>query len=238
MSVPKRDLPCAYCGRSLATEEDHVIARQFFPAEQSYRGNLRKVPACRRCNRAKQKVEDGPAVIVQFGHFSEASQKILQDRAPRTLHKNQRLHRALRRGLREVLVRKPSGLMVPSLAIHLSPKERSEMWGWFQYVAKGLYYYELTKVLPSGHILHFVKPQSLEQFVVLRDLIGGEKAERREFASGEIRYIFSRNDAEEITGWLMAFKSIEMAWFTVGPQSATILARAATTSHLEFSRFA
>jgi len=128
--------------------------------------------------------------------------------------------------------------MVPSLAIHLSPKERSEMWGWFQYVAKGLYYYELTKVLPSGHILHFVKPQSLEQFVVLRDLIGGEKAERREFASGEIRYIFSRNDAEEITGWLMAFKSIEMAWFTVGPQSATILARAATTSHLEFSRFA
>jgi hypothetical protein len=222
VNIRKKNVPCAYCGCSPATEEDHVIARQFFPADRRYRDNLPKVPACRRCNGAKQKAEDGPGLIFQFGHFSEASQTIIHGRARRTLQKNKRLHRVLQKGLKNVLLRKPSGLLVPSLVINLSHEELSQVWNWFRYVAKGLYFYETGTALPNGHTLHLVKPLSLEQFQGLRDLIGGEGAERREFASGEIRYIFSRNANEQFTGWLIAFKSIDMAWFTVGPVSAAV----------------
>jgi hypothetical protein len=96
------------------------------------------------------------------------------------------------------------------------------MWAWFEYVAKGLYYYELTKPFQVGTHCASSNLKASNSSCFFGDPIGGEKAERREYASGEIRYIFSRNDAEEIAGWLMTFKSIDMAWFTVGPQSATI----------------
>src|SRR5262249_32344047 len=124
--VRSQNLACSYCGEP-ATESDHVIARQFFPAAQVYRGGLPQVPACRTCNGAKQKVEDGPGVIFQFGHSGEASRQLLLTRVRRTFHKNRRLHEALRRSLRKVLVKRSSGVLVPSLAFTLSPRELSDI---------------------------------------------------------------------------------------------------------------
>jgi 5-methylcytosine-specific restriction endonuclease McrA len=60
---PCSDIVCAYCGQPGANERDHVIAKQFFPPNQLYRGNLPQVPSCGACNRRKQRVEDGPAVL-------------------------------------------------------------------------------------------------------------------------------------------------------------------------------
>ncbi len=220
----KQNLPCAYCGDLPATEADHVIARQFFPADQAYRGGLPQVPACRTCNGAKQKVEDGPAVIFQFGHSSEASRQLLLARVRRTLQKNRRLHGSLRRSLRKVLVKRPSGVLVPSLAFTLSPRELSDIWAWFRYVAKGLYYFEFCSVLPADHTIHLVKPATFEHFVILRDLIVRDsKRQAREYASGELRYVYTHNQAEQLTMWLLAFKSIEMFWLTVGPFSAAVV---------------
>jgi len=142
------------------------IARQFFPAKQIYRGNLPKVPACAKCNSAKQRVEDGPGVIFQFGHSSDASRTLLLTQVSRRLQKNKRLHRSLRRALGEVIVKLPSGLLIPSLAITLSPRELADMWAWFHYVAQGLYYFELRTILPADHTIHLVKPTTFEQFVI------------------------------------------------------------------------
>lgn len=88
---------CTYCDSSPPSEEDHVVARQFFPSEDKFRGGLPKVPACGECNRIKQRVEDTVAVYLQFGHASEASTKVLEGRVPRTLQKNRRLARSLTR---------------------------------------------------------------------------------------------------------------------------------------------
>jgi hypothetical protein len=221
--IRKQNLPCAYCGHP-ATEPDHVIARQFFPPEQLYRGGLPQVPVCRKCNGAKQKVEDGPAVIFQFGHSSDASRQLLLSRVRRTLQKNRRLHRSLRRSLRRVVVKRRSGVLVPSLAFTLSSRELSDIWTWFHYVAKGLYYFELREVLPADHTIHLVKPATFEHFVILRDLIVRDSKRRaREYAAGELRYLYTQNQEEQLTMWLLAFKSIEMFWLTVGAASATVV---------------
>jgi hypothetical protein len=219
----KKSLACAYCGGP-ATERDHVIARQFFPADQVYRGGLPQVPGCRSCNGAKQKVEDGPGVIFQFGHSSEASRQLLLTRVPRTLQKNRRVHGALRRSLREVVVKWPSGVLVPSLAFTFSPRELWDIWAWFRYVARGLYYFEFSRILPTNHTIHLVKPATFEHFVILRDLIVRDsKRLAREHAAGEFRYVYTYNEPEQLTMWLLAFKSIDMFWLTVGPVSAAVV---------------
>jgi hypothetical protein len=219
----KQSFACAYCGDP-ANESDHVIARQFFPADQVYRGGLPQVPACRTCNGAKQKVEDGPGVIFQFGHSSEASRQLLLTRVPRTLQKNRRLHGALRRSLRDVVIKRQSGVLVPSLAFMLSPRELSDIWDWFQYVARGLYYFEFCQILPTDHTIHLVKPATFEHFASLRDLIVRDpKRQAREYAAGEFRYVYTYNEAEQLTMWLLAIKSIDMFWLTVGSASAAVV---------------
>lgn len=96
------------------------------------------------------------------------------------------------------------------------------MWAWFRYVAQGLYYFELRTILPAEHTIHLVKPTSFDHFVIFRDLITRDsKRQTREHASGEIRYAYTRNDEEQLTMWLFAFKSIEMFWLTAGPVSRT-----------------
>jgi hypothetical protein len=55
----------------------------------------------------------------------------------------------------------------------------------------------------------------------LRDLINrASNRQAREHALGELRYVYARNDAEQLTMWLLAFKSIDMFWLTVGPLSS------------------
>ena len=147
---------CAYCGSPGADERDHVIARQFFPPDHAYRGDLPQVPSCGTCNRGKQRAEDGPAVLFQFGHDSEASRRVLKERVPRTLAKNRRLYTSLRQGLQEALVRLPSGIVVPVLGIHLSPRELSDSHSWFQFVTRGLYCFEFSIPLPADHSVHLL----------------------------------------------------------------------------------
>jgi hypothetical protein len=221
----KKTRPCAYCGRPLGATDDHVIARQFFPDEFKYRDGLPKVPACPDCNTAKQRAEDGPAVLFQFGHSSDASRKVLLTDVRRRLAGNRRLHRSLRQGLKSVLVKQPGGLLVPSLGVNLDQPLLSNMWAWFRYVAQGLYRFEVGSVLPADHTIHIVRPTTPGHFRILRDVIFSDpNRQGREHALGELRYLYGRKDAEQVTMWLLAFKSIDMFWITAGPLAASVRA--------------
>jgi hypothetical protein len=90
---------CVYCGVNPATEREDVFAKQFFPPEHQYRGNLVKVPACGICNRKKQEAEDSPGIFFQFSDATPASEAVLEKRALRTFKKNERLRRAFQQGL-------------------------------------------------------------------------------------------------------------------------------------------
>ena len=208
---------CAYCGRLGADEEDHVIARQFFPAEERYRGGLPKVPCCGRCNRKKQRVEDGPAVLFQFGHDSNGSRGVLTKRVPKTLSKNRRLHASLRKGLQEVLVRHPSSLVVPALGITLSARELADSYTWFQLVTRGLCCFEFGAPLLADHTVHLLRPVD-DRFDVFIDLIRNDRRHRtRTFADGEFKYAVAHNDTDGVSLWFYAFKSINILALTLAP---------------------
>jgi len=213
---------CTYCGEPGAAEDDHVIARQFFPSDGRYRDSLPKVPSCGRCNRQKQRVEDTAGVLFLFGDGSEASRRVLSNRVPRTLKKNARLHRSLRRGLEEVLLRSPAGVLVPATAINVSAREQRDAHQWFRLVARGVYFLELKTPLPQDHTIHLLRPVD-ERFNVFRDLmLSARTLVRRAFADGHFRYAFAHNAADEVSMAFLEFKSIWMFTLTL-PPSATHL---------------
>jgi hypothetical protein len=209
---------CAYCGRREAPEDDHVIARQFFPPEEVFRAGLPQVPSCGECNRAKQKVEDGPAVFLQFGHSSDASTRVVEARLRRTLAKNQRLRTALSKGLKRVWLRTEAGVLTPSMVIELSPRELRDLNRWFRFVTQGLYRFEFGENIPADHDIILFSPRNQNQYGALRYLIDADSHKQvRSVAQGEFEYLFTRNVVEELSGWLYRFKSVDIFAVTLGP---------------------
>jgi hypothetical protein len=125
------------------------------------------------------------------------------------------LHTSLRQGLQEVLVRLPSGIVIPALGIHLSPRELSDSYAWFQFVTRGLYCFEFGVPLPADHSIHLLRPTD-ERFNVFTELIlRDHNHQKRSLASGEFRYTFVSNRVEEISLWFYAFKSINIFALTL-----------------------
>lgn len=213
------DVQCTYCDSSPAPEEDHVVARQFFPPEDKFRGGLPKVPSCGECNRRKQRLEDTVAVYLQFGHASEASTKVLEGRVLRTLQKNRRLARSLKRSFQRVLLRLESGILVPGLSFRLDDDVLAHMHDWFCFVITGLYRWETGANLPQTHSVHLVKPNTRKQYETLLKLLCGDSQHvHRTFAAGELQYIYAVSRIDPISGWVLAFKSVEMFAVTLGPE--------------------
>jgi hypothetical protein len=209
---------CTYCGKQSSCEDDHVIARQFFPPEQKFRSNLPRVPSCGECNRAKQRVEDIVGVLFQFGHASEASGKVLNQRVARTLAKNKKLAKSLRKGLQKRWIKLPSGIVIQGLAIEMTMEHLRAAKTWFCFIVKGLYRYELKIIFPPLHFLYLIKP-SKEQFISFRDIIlNTTNHKKRVYANGEFKYIYATNSNEDLSLWIYCFKSIIVVAVTIGPK--------------------
>jgi hypothetical protein len=221
VGVGRSNAVCAYCSSAPGKEDDHVIARQFFPPEQTYRGNLPKVPSCANCNRAKQRAEDTVGVYLPFGHASPASRQVIEDRIPRTLAKNERLARSLRRGARRT----------PQLVFELDDNVVAHIHDWFTFLTKGLYRHETGEPLPNAHSIHLLKPAMKKQYeTLLNPLRRDSRHVRRAFAQSEFRYHFAISRVDPISGWLFAFKSADVFAVTLGPSCPEVV-RASTSLH-------
>lgn len=223
MATPPAGSICAYCSTREAVEEDHVVARQFFPNVLKYRDQLPKVPSCRICNQWKQQVEDGPAVLLQFGHASEASRRVLLERVRRTLRKNLRLGRALNRGLRWIWLRRHSGLVTREQAFELEDRELADLNDWFRLIIRGLYSYEVGAPLEAEHTVHLLRPAMPEQYAVLRRLIANHRSTYRSCGNGEFQYAFAAGNQDAVSAWLLAFKSVDMGAVTLPPDVPQLL---------------
>jgi hypothetical protein len=224
----KRDTErmCAYCADNPAREEDHVIARQFLPNEFVYRDKLPTAPACSRCNRLKQKYEDSAGAILQFGHDSDASRKVLDQRVGKTLRKNARLFRALRDGMhREWLPDKTGSILQERLVIHINSEELFYINQWFGFITKGLYHFEMKAVLPKEYKVYLLKPATQEEFDAWATFILDTKnPQEKTVANCEFKYIFARNAEDSaFTIWLFVFKSVEVLAFTLSPDTPSSL---------------
>jgi len=221
MSKINVDRICAYCINTGALEDDHVIARQFFPNEVIYRDNLPKVPTCRKCNREKQKYEDSAGVIFQFTHNSDASRKVLDDRVPRTLAKNARLLKALQAGMHRAWTRDKSGLLVQRLVIDINQEELFYINQWYRFITKGLYHFEMQEPLPAEYDIYLLKPTTQAEFDSwVEYLLNTRNSQERQLANGEFSYAFSNNSQDKaLSMWLFVFKSVEVFSFTVSRNS-------------------
>jgi len=219
MSKPKIAMTCVYCGVDTATEREDVLAKQFFPPEQRYRGDLVKVPACGNCNRTKQKMEDSAGIFFQFSDATPALEAVLEKRALRTFKKNERLKRAFQQGCHWLWVQLESGVLVKRLAIQLTQEESYHINEWFKFLTKGLFYYEFKEILPKDHLIYLLKPIDYHQFRFYLDFILNSHNHRsRSLANGEFRYIMASNDKDGLSIWMFFFRSVEMVAVTASPE--------------------
>lgn len=124
---------CVYCLEAEADDGDHVLSRQFVLPE--HRDNLPKVPACRRCNNEKSKLEHYLTAVMPFGGRHGEAGRNLAEQVPGRLDKNERLRRELVEGAERYLVTKNGGSWERVTKVPLDGRALESL---FEYVTRGL----------------------------------------------------------------------------------------------------
>jgi hypothetical protein len=114
-----------------------------------------------------------------------------------------------------VFVRFPSGIVVPTLGIHLSPREISDSYAWFQLVTRGLYCFEFGLPLPADHSIHLLWRKDGRFNICSQMSLNDPNTQTRTLAGGEFRYAFTANRIEEMSLWFYTFKSIRIFALTL-----------------------
>ncbi|MFC4637697.1 HNH endonuclease [Deinococcus hohokamensis] len=188
---------CGYCGEP-ATEIEHVIARQFFPAaDHERKKNIPRIPACRACNAAKQKSEDTMGVFLTVSSSDESAKKVMEERIGRTLRKNQRI----RRLIRDNLVATESGV---GFGVPLDEQgEEIDFWDW---LVRGLYYYELQTPMRVDEDLHIALVDVKGPLERSRPLMPVRRnVQYRTYAGKDMQTYFSVDGDRQC--WLIEFRN-------------------------------
>lgn len=117
MSKRYRNRTCVYCRERLSITADHVFAREFFPLME--RGGLPKVPACAQCNRLKSVAEHYLTALLPFGGQHRSAAEDLVTMVPPRLDRNAKLRRTLAAGKRDIWMKTPAGVILPSMSLPL-----------------------------------------------------------------------------------------------------------------------
>jgi len=194
---------CAYCSTSPAATEDHVIGRNFFP--KSSRDNLPKVPACAVCNARKSNYERYAMAVFPFGSVHDTAQEILHTKVRRRLEKDQRLHRRLRDGQRDVVVANPDGSTQSTIAIPFDYKQCSDL---FAMIIKGLLWHHFRSPLPGNYIVRLfpLTDYGLRLFKQHILSLSPDEFEQASLADGAFKYEFTRNPEDPFfSAWVLDF---------------------------------
>jgi hypothetical protein len=124
--------PCVYCLEAESADGDHVLSKQFVLPE--HRGNLPKVPACKRCNNEKSKLEHYLTAVMPFGGRHGEAGRNLAEQVPGRLVKNERLHRELADGAERYLVSENGGQWEHGMTIPLDGRALETL---FEYMTRG-----------------------------------------------------------------------------------------------------
>ncbi|MDD5296803.1 MAG: HNH endonuclease signature motif containing protein [Rhodocyclaceae bacterium] len=139
---------CVYCLEAEAEDGDHVLSRQFVLPE--HRHNLPKVPACKRCNNEKSKLEHYLTTVMPFGGRHGDAGRILAEQVPGRLVRNERLCRELAAGTEQYLVSENGGLWEPSMTV---PLDGRALEGLFEYMTRGLAWHHWRLTFGPGFVV-------------------------------------------------------------------------------------
>ena len=135
---------CVFCGKSPAKTRDHIPPKGIFPRP---RPQLITVPACARCNRGTSRIEEAFRVYLSLrvGINNDATAKLWNDEAMRTLRHNPRLRNIILRSTRTISVRSPAGIILGERQGGLWPPEVHDPI--VEKTIRGLYFYHYGEIL-------------------------------------------------------------------------------------------
>lgn len=140
--------PCVYCLEAEAEDGDHVLSKQFVLVE--HRDNLPKVPACKRCNNEKSKLEHYLTAVMPFGGRHGEAGRNLSEQVPGRLGKNERLHRELAEGVEGYLVSKNGSPWEPGMKVPLDGRALESL---FEYMTRGLAFHHWGLLFGCDHVV-------------------------------------------------------------------------------------
>lgn len=146
MKLSREDAPCVYCVVAPGQTRDHVVARGFFPLDD--REGIPLVPACRKCNGAKARLEHQLTAVVPFGATHSRSSEMLSTMVPPRLEKNQKLARTLTQGMTYRFVSSDYGTTWNTQL--LLPLEGDDLSALLTMTVRGLVYAEYGVLLPEA----------------------------------------------------------------------------------------
>lgn len=192
MSKGFKGKDCVYCGAICASDApDHVIAREFFFVKD--RGNLPKVPSCKKCNNEKSKLEHIiTATLLAASNIENAAEYRQQFVAPR-LENNHKLIRES--GLTDPPVwRNKNNIIQPMNVLKIDADKLFEL---IALIVKGLYFYHFKSILPPEFkpTTHLLTPSEANSF---RQTLGnifaaGYQSVDNNFGNGTFNYVGTRS---------------------------------------------
>ena len=195
---------CSYCGKLGLSEREHVIAKQFFPANGLYRGDLIIVPACTECNREKGRVEEVVSIFLPYVSSSAAAKMVFEERITSTLRKNERLKNIYLKSIRITYGYNEFGKLIKISRFDFDDETQQYFPQWAEFVIRGLYREHAGENVPTSHqakIRRFVKSEHVKFW---RDWVNSHfNSFSAVKAKGEVRYQFSLGNTSVSSAWII-----------------------------------
>ena len=197
-----KGVPCVYCIEHESEDGDHVVSRQFFLPER--RGNLPKVPACKRCNNDKSKLEHLLTAVLPFGGRHDDAHRILSELLPPRLAKNNKLHAAIVGGLTEHVVSSNGGPWQFGMKI---PFDGEAMERLLAYILKGLAWHHWKLLLGDDVVVRagYLVEAGRKGFEHLLSLDAKERVNVNLGNGGFVYEGVQSKENPELTVWKMRF---------------------------------
>lgn len=196
-----RGKPCVYCLEAESTDGDHILSRQFVLPE--HRDNLPKVPACKRCNNEKSKLEHYLTAVMPFGGRHGEADRNLAEQAPGRLDRNERLRRELTEGTGRILVSSDGGTWEPEMTVPLDGRALETL---FEYMTRGLAFHHWGLVFGPKFVVRaaFLGEAARGPFEDLIAKNAGERV-RESIGGGALEYEGALvGDGSGLTVWRMS----------------------------------
>ncbi len=195
-----RGKTCIYCAiPGISEDGDHVVCREFFLVR--HRGNLPKVPACKKCNNTKGGLERYLTTVMLFGGRHVDATEALASMAAGRLRGNQKLAREIATGIEYA----PS-LDSSNHASMTAPFDSEQLRQLYEMIARGLAWEHWALLLPPDSVNvygWFASPEGSAIF----DKIFAQDAKRRVTRQLGKAFLYDgaqAKDPEQFTIWRMS----------------------------------
>lgn len=210
MQPPRSDI-CVICGINAATTTEHVPPRGFFKGSS---GVFRTVPACASCNNGSSSDDEELRLYIsaQLGKETDATKRLWEEGALKSVNRSKKLQSKLTSTLREVSVDLPDGEITHRLAFNISVDLYQRV---FERVTRGLFFWHTRHILPRDISVkvELLQSKPLLESPELKSLF----TNRITIADGAFEYTFAQDSSNNYNSiWIFGLHQMHWIYATTG----------------------